>query len=76
MQTIHIDDLARNFAMNPGEGLRVNLCCYIKTLTDYLQIRAFHHAGTHEGMQDRELVRLGDYVCLSASPRRRMSLTQ
>ena len=24
VQTVHIDDLARNFAMNPGEGLRVN----------------------------------------------------
>ena len=23
--TIHIDDLARNFALNPGEGLRVSL---------------------------------------------------
>lgn len=23
LQTIHIDDLSRNFAMNPGEGLKV-----------------------------------------------------
>jgi hypothetical protein len=25
MQTIHIDDLSRNFALNPGEGLKVSL---------------------------------------------------
>ena len=24
-QSIHIDDLSRNFAMNPGEGLKVRL---------------------------------------------------
>jgi hypothetical protein len=24
-QTIHIDDLSRNFALNPGEGLKVRL---------------------------------------------------
>lgn len=23
-QTVHIDDLSRNFAMNPGEGLKVS----------------------------------------------------
>jgi hypothetical protein len=23
IQTIHIDDLSRNFALNPGEGLKV-----------------------------------------------------
>jgi len=23
LQSIHIDDLSRNFAMNPGEGLKV-----------------------------------------------------
>ncbi|EIW66772.1 hypothetical protein TREMEDRAFT_34604 [Tremella mesenterica DSM 1558] len=45
--TIHIDDLSRNFAMNPGEGLR---------------IRAFNSAGTLEGLRDRELERLGAYV--------------
>lgn len=25
VQTVHIDDLSRNFAMNPGEGLKVGL---------------------------------------------------
>jgi len=25
LQSIHIDDLSRNFAMNPGEGLKVRL---------------------------------------------------
>ncbi|ORY28457.1 HAD-like domain-containing protein [Naematelia encephala] len=47
--TIHIDDLARNFALNPGEGLK---------------IRAFKSAGTLEGLQDRELLKLGPYVGL------------
>ncbi|KAL7423090.1 hypothetical protein Q5752_002389 [Cryptotrichosporon argae] len=45
--TIHIDDLARNFAMNPGEGLR---------------IRAFKGAGTEQGAADAELFRLGPYL--------------
>ncbi|WVF69168.1 HAD hydrolase, family IIID [Kwoniella sp. CBS 6097] len=45
--TIHIDDLARNFALNPGEGLR---------------IRAFNKAGQPEGLADRELARLGRYL--------------
>ncbi|WVQ85088.1 HAD hydrolase, family IIID [Cryptococcus sp. DSM 104549] len=45
--TIHIDDLARNFALNPGEGLR---------------IRAFNKAGQPEGLADRELKRLGIYL--------------
>ncbi|WVQ96670.1 HAD hydrolase, family IIID [Kwoniella sp. CBS 9459] len=45
--TIHIDDLSRNFALNPGEGLR---------------IRAFNKAGQPEGLADRELQRLGRYL--------------
>ncbi|KAK1925545.1 HAD-like domain-containing protein [Papiliotrema laurentii] len=45
--TIHIDDLSRNFALNPGEGLR---------------IRAFNTAGTATGWQDRELAKLGVYL--------------
>ncbi|KAK4687029.1 ubiquitin-like domain-containing CTD phosphatase 1, partial [Tremellales sp. Uapishka_1] len=45
--TIHIDDLSRNFAMNPGEGLK---------------IRAYNTAGTLDGLEDRELSRLGDYL--------------
>jgi hypothetical protein len=46
-QSIHIDDLSRNFALNPGEGLK---------------IRAFKGAGTEEGLSDKELVKLGNYV--------------
>ncbi|KAL1412797.1 hypothetical protein Q8F55_000545 [Vanrija albida] len=45
--TIHIDDLARNFALNPGEGLK---------------IRAYKGAGTPDGLRDRELDKLGAYL--------------
>ncbi|WWC70743.1 HAD hydrolase, family IIID [Kwoniella pini CBS 10737] len=45
--TIHIDDLSRNFALNPGEGLK---------------IRAFNKAGQAEGMADKELIKLGKYL--------------
>ncbi|TXT15870.1 hypothetical protein VHUM_00373 [Vanrija humicola] len=45
--TIHIDDLARNFALNPGEGLK---------------IRAYKGAGTADGLRDRELDKLGAYL--------------
>ncbi|CAK9784221.1 unnamed protein product [Cutaneotrichosporon oleaginosum] len=45
--SIHIDDLGRNFALNPGEGLK---------------IRAFKGAGTLEGASDRELKKLGSYL--------------
>ncbi|WVR06359.1 HAD hydrolase, family IIID [Kwoniella sp. DSM 27419] len=45
--SVHIDDLSRNFALNPGEGLK---------------IRAFNKAGQHEGYADRELPRLGLYL--------------
>ncbi|WVQ72783.1 HAD hydrolase, family IIID [Cryptococcus sp. DSM 104548] len=45
--TVHIDDLSRNFAMNPGSGLK---------------IKAFNSAGTGHGALDRELARLGEYL--------------
>lgn len=45
--TIHIDDLSRNFALNPGEGLK---------------IRAFKGAGTDTGLADNRLKKLGEYV--------------
>ncbi|KAG8954190.1 hypothetical protein FRC04_000411 [Tulasnella sp. 424] len=45
--TIHIDDLGRNFALNPGEGLKIS---------------AFKNCHTTEAMQDRELVKLGKYL--------------
>lgn len=45
--TIHIDDLSRNFALNPGEGLK---------------IRAYKTAGDPTAEQDRQLVKLGRYL--------------
>ncbi|KGB74938.2 HAD hydrolase family IIID [Cryptococcus deuterogattii R265] len=45
--TIHVDDLSRNFALNPGEGLK---------------IRAFNKAGSPDGQRDRELIKLGTYL--------------
>ncbi|WVW84647.1 HAD hydrolase, family IIID [Kwoniella bestiolae CBS 10118] len=45
--TVHIDDLSRNFALNPGEGLK---------------IRAFNKAGQPDGLADKELSRLGNYL--------------
>ncbi|WVN85072.1 HAD hydrolase, family IIID [Cryptococcus depauperatus CBS 7841] len=45
--SIHIDDLSRNFALNPGEGLK---------------IRAFNSARLPEGSTDRELKYLGLYL--------------
>ncbi|TRM59287.1 HAD-like domain-containing protein [Schizophyllum amplum] len=45
--TVHIDDLSRNFALNPSEGLK---------------IRAFKHAASEEARQDRELYKLGTYL--------------
>ncbi|KAF8880250.1 HAD IIID h [Mucidula mucida] len=50
--TIHIDDLSRNFALNPGEGLK---------------IRAFKGAATPEARRDRELEKLGKYMLSIAS---------
>ncbi|KAF8720580.1 hypothetical protein AX14_010924 [Amanita brunnescens Koide BX004] len=45
--TIHIDDLSRNFALNPKEGLK---------------IQAFKHAHSAEAIADRELEKLGKYL--------------
>ncbi|ORX40043.1 HAD-like domain-containing protein [Kockovaella imperatae] len=57
--TIHIDDLSRNFAMNPGEGLK---------------IRAYRTAGVNAEYQtttrykpDRQLYKLGAYLCRIAT---------
>ncbi|OWZ65226.1 HAD hydrolase, family IIID [Cryptococcus neoformans] len=53
--TIHIDDLSRNFALNPGEGLK---------------IRAFNKAGSPDGRRDRELIKLGTYLIGIAASQR------
>ncbi|KAF8163430.1 HAD-like domain-containing protein [Crassisporium funariophilum] len=45
--TIHVDDLSRNFALNPKEGLKIS---------------AFKGAHTPEAMADRELMKLGRYM--------------
>ncbi|KAF7337957.1 hypothetical protein MVEN_02019100 [Mycena venus] len=45
--TIHVDDLSRNFALNPKEGLKIS---------------AFKGAHTREAMADRELDRLTRYM--------------
>ncbi|GJE87133.1 HAD subfamily IIID h [Phanerochaete sordida] len=45
--TIHIDDLRRNFAMNPRQGLHIT---------------PFKNAGTPEAAEDRELERVGQYL--------------
>jgi len=45
--TIHVDDLSRNFALNPKEGLK---------------IQAFKNAHTLEAMADRELSKLAEYM--------------
>ncbi|KAK7467495.1 hypothetical protein VKT23_004549 [Stygiomarasmius scandens] len=45
--TIHIDDLSRNFALNPQSGLKIH---------------AFKNAHTAQAMADRELEKLGKYL--------------
>ncbi|KAJ7256467.1 HAD subfamily IIID h [Mycena haematopus] len=45
--TIHVDDLSRNFALNPKEGLKIS---------------AFKGAQTPEAFADRELDKLGRYM--------------
>ncbi|KJA27154.1 hypothetical protein HYPSUDRAFT_198438 [Hypholoma sublateritium FD-334 SS-4] len=45
--TIHVDDLSRNFALNPKEGLKIS---------------AFKDAHTPEALADRELVKLSRYM--------------
>lgn len=45
--TIHVDDLSRNFALNPEEGLKIH---------------AFKHAHTEQAQADRELEKLSRYM--------------
>ncbi|PPQ66466.1 hypothetical protein CVT26_011224 [Gymnopilus dilepis] len=45
--TIHVDDLSRNFALNPKEGLKIS---------------AFKNAHTPEAIADRELQKLARYL--------------
>ncbi|KAL1709633.1 HAD-like domain-containing protein [Schizophyllum commune] len=45
--TVHVDDLSRNFALNPKEGIK---------------IRAFKHAASQEARQDTELFKLAAYL--------------
>ncbi|TBU65507.1 HAD IIID h [Dichomitus squalens] len=45
--TIHVDDLGRNFALNPKEGLKIS---------------AFKNAHTEQARADRELSKLGIYL--------------
>ncbi|THH06715.1 hypothetical protein EW145_g3892 [Phellinidium pouzarii] len=45
--TIHVDDLGRNFALNPGEGLKIS---------------AFKEAHSTHAMEDRELEKLARYM--------------
>jgi len=45
--TIHVDDLSRNFALNPQEGLKIH---------------AFKNAHTPEALRDRELDKLARYM--------------
>jgi len=50
--TVHVDDLSRNFALNPKEGIKIS---------------AFKEAHTEEAMRDRELVRLTRYLLHAAT---------
>ncbi|KAF8651427.1 hypothetical protein AX16_004729 [Volvariella volvacea WC 439] len=50
--TIHVDDLSRNFALNPGQGLKIH---------------AFKAAQTEVGSADRELYKLARYLVHIAS---------
>ncbi|KAJ8088081.1 hypothetical protein PM082_013632 [Marasmius tenuissimus] len=45
--TIHIDDLSRNFALNPQSGLKIH---------------AFKNAHTPQSLADRELFKLSRYL--------------
>jgi hypothetical protein len=65
LQTVHIDDLSRNFAMNPGEGLKVSLTgAQSPQIRPDSQIRAYKGAGTQAGVDDSELAKLRPYVSL------------
>ncbi|KAH7889527.1 HAD-like domain-containing protein [Phlebopus sp. FC_14] len=50
--TIHVDDLSRNFALNPNEGLKIH---------------AFKNAQTAEAQSDRELGGVAQYLIRIAS---------
>ncbi|TFY78669.1 hypothetical protein EWM64_g5342 [Hericium alpestre] len=50
--TIHVDDLGRNFALNPKQGLKIS---------------PFKDAHTEQGMADRELDKLARYMLHIAS---------
>lgn len=50
--TAHVDDLSRNFVLNPGEGIKIS---------------AFKLDGTLESQNDRELEKLGRYLVWLAS---------
>lgn len=50
--TIHIDDLSRNFALNPRSGLKIH---------------AFKDAHTTEAQNDRELYKVGRYMTFIAA---------
>ncbi|KAI0032824.1 HAD-like domain-containing protein [Vararia minispora EC-137] len=45
--TVHVDDLSRNFALNPRNGIKIS---------------AYKEAGTESGRADRELRRLSRYL--------------
>ncbi|EGN95644.1 hypothetical protein SERLA73DRAFT_186777 [Serpula lacrymans var. lacrymans S7.3] len=50
--TVHVDDLGRNFALNPNEGIKIH---------------AFKGAHTQEGQADRELDKLARYMVYIAA---------
>ncbi|KAH9483953.1 Ubiquitin-like domain-containing CTD phosphatase 1 [Psilocybe cubensis] len=50
--TIHVDDLSRNFALNPKEGLKIS---------------AFKNAHTPQAWEDRELYKLARYMVYIAN---------
>ncbi|KDQ61115.1 hypothetical protein JAAARDRAFT_32118 [Jaapia argillacea MUCL 33604] len=50
--TIHVDDLGRNFVLNPGQGLKIS---------------AFKGAHTQHAQADRELSKLANYMLLIAN---------
>ncbi|KAK7694024.1 hypothetical protein QCA50_003600 [Cerrena zonata] len=53
--TIHIDDLGRNFALNPNQGLKIS---------------AFKDAHTPQAMADRELDKVSRYMVHLANTHR------
>jgi ubiquitin-like domain-containing CTD phosphatase 1 len=67
--TIHIDDLGRNFALNPGEGLKIRafkVRFYSTRLWLGVSVRLmalWQNCHTDEALADRELDKLGLYLC-------------